>query len=102
MSRKLTEAIKKKVAAKQHFRCANKPNSNLVGIEDYQCPLWKNNGDGVFDESGYNIDHINEHSLTQNDNIKNLQALCLMCHGLKTNNFVMSDLCPRRNSKTVI
>jgi hypothetical protein len=45
MSRKVTESLKKKVAGKQFFKCANKPGSNLKRLEDYQCPLWKISGE---------------------------------------------------------
>ena len=31
---------------------------------------------GSFDSSGYQIDHIEEQSLTGNDRLENLQALC--------------------------
>ena len=49
-------------------------------------PLWEKQGGnkGSFDESGYEIDHIIEYSLTGNDSIENLQALCSMCHKTKT------------------
>ena len=39
-------------------------------------------GDGIFDESGYEIDHIEEFSINNSasphDSDENLQALCLM------------------------
>lgn len=93
MSRKLSEVTKKKVAANQHFKCNNKPGSNLRGIGQYECPLWKIDGEnkGIFDRSGYEIDHIIEWCLTQNDDITNLQALCRMCHGVKTSEFTLSN-----------
>ena len=89
-SRKVTNSVKKQVAGKQYNKCANNPNIKIIGLGDYKCPLWQNKNDdikGCFDESGYEIDHIIEHSLTQNDNIDNLQALCKLCHTVKTNNF---------------
>lgn len=71
--RKVTNAMKKRVAGRQRYTCA----SNISG---YKCPL-----NGLpFDESGYEIDHIIElRNGGTNDEI-NLQALCLMCHRVKT------------------
>lgn len=42
---------------------------------------------GSFDESGYEIDHIFEHTKTQDDSDANLQALCKSCHSVKTRRF---------------
>ena len=39
---------------------------------------------GSFDRSGYDIDHIKEFSITFDDNINNLQALCKSCHSIIT------------------
>ena len=86
-SRNVTEATKKKVAGKQLYRCANKHGSNVV--EDYDCPMWSNEKyNGNFDESGYDIDHIEEYSINQNNSIENLQALCKSCHSVKTKQFM--------------
>ena len=91
--RHLSEATKKTVAANQHFQCANKPGSNIESLDGYKCPLWQLSGGahGCFDESTYEIDHIDAHSLTQDDSIGNLQALCKMCHGVKTRKFMMQN-----------
>lgn len=91
MLRKLTEAKKKFIAGRQKYMCANQPLSKLKYLEDYECPLWSsNNGKfGNFDESGYEIDHIIEHSITTNDCENNLQALCKSCHSVKTKKFLM-------------
>lgn len=101
--RSVTDAKKKSVAGKQHFKCANSPGSNITRIEDYECPLWKNHGEfrGCFDESGYDIDHIVEHSLTYNDSIKNLQALCKSCHSVKTKRFMIIDDGPKKRKDTI-
>jgi hypothetical protein len=90
-TRKVTEAQKKYVAGEQSYKCNNKPGYNLIGLNDYECPLWNlpGNNRGSFDKSGYEIDHIKEWSVTQNDGLENLQALCLMCHRVKTKNFIM-------------
>ena len=97
--RKLSEANKKNRAGKQYYKCANEPGSNLKGLENYQCPLWEKADiriKGNFDESGYEIDHINEHCLTKDDNQDNLQALCKMCHSVKTKRFMM-----KKNTKQI-
>lgn len=84
----LSEAMKKRIAGRQKHRCANKPGSKLRYLEDYECPQWKLD-DGVFDEAGCEIDHDLEVSMGGDNSEKNLQALCLMCHGVKTKNFLM-------------
>ena len=82
----LTESIKKQVAGRQSFKCANHPDSKLI---NYKCPLWARGGDnsGCFDESGYEIDHIKEHAISADNSLENLQALCSLCHKVKTKKF---------------
>ena len=89
--RTLTEAQKKSIAARQRYRCANQPGSNIRYLENYACPLWGVEGDvkGNFDEAGYEIDHIIEFCIDQNDHPDNLQALCNSCHSVKTKKFMM-------------
>ena len=82
--RKVTESVKKSVAAKQDFKCANFPGSNI--ISDYEC-VYHQCRSGTFDEAGYEIDHVVEFSETQDDKISNLQALCIPCHRVKTIRF---------------
>ena len=90
--RNVTESFKKTVAGKQKYKCANNQTVVIKGIENYNCPLWDRNEDkGSFDESGYEIDHKDEHCLTQNDAEDNLQALCKNCHTVKTKRFLRSD-----------
>ncbi len=91
--RKLTEGAKKKIAAKQFFKCNNRPELELIGIGNYECPLWKKQDEnrGIFDESGYDIDHIIEWCITHDDSIANLQALCKSCHSVKTRNFMINN-----------
>jgi len=85
----LTESTKKEVAGRQFYRCANKPNSKLDKLEDYDCPLWAcEEKKGSFDKSGYAIDHIKEFSVTKDNDISNLQALCVSCHTVKTKKFM--------------
>ncbi len=87
IKRKLTESIKKQIAGKQLYKCANKPEKSQKGLEDYKCILWQLY-EGSFDECGYEIDHISEFSLHQDDDINNLQALCVSCHRVKTKRFM--------------
>ena len=83
MSRRLTESRKKTIAAKQGFKCANKDS---IVVPEYICKLWQNS-DGIFDEAGYEIDHKVEFSITKDDSDENLQALCPMCHRVKTKRY---------------
>lgn len=94
----ISESIKKQVAGKQFFKCANSPNSNLKGLEGYNCPRWLLSGpnQGSFDESNYEIDHILEKSIGGSNDTTNLQALCHSCHGLKTKRF-MSSVSPAKS-----
>lgn len=89
LKRTVTESQKKFIAGCQRYKCANNPNSNLNGLSQYDCPLWKNN-DGSFDEAGYEIDHIEEFCKNGNDDNSNLQALCISCHRVKTKLFNMN------------
>jgi len=87
-SRQITPSTKHHIANRQKYKCANNPNVILKGIGEYKCPLWQSLSEGTFDASGFEIDHIEEFSISQNDDHKNLQALCLMCHRVKTLNFM--------------
>ena len=88
--RKVSEYIKKKVAGRQHYKCANRPEKNLSGLDGFVCPLWKSNCEdkGCFDESGYEIDHVIEFGVGGKDDESNLQALCKSCHTVKTKRFM--------------
>lgn len=85
----IKKEVRKKIAERQDNRCANKPGKNLQRLEGYVCSLWLKKGDeqGKFDEAGYQIDHIDEFCLSQNNDDENLQALCLSCHSVKTKRF---------------
>lgn len=85
IKRKVSESTKKEVVNRQGYTCANKDGK---AVEGYQCPLWKNGGNGIFDELGYDIDHIIEFCISHNDDIDNLQALCKYCHLIKTKRFM--------------
>jgi hypothetical protein len=86
-SRYISENIKKNVLQFQNYKCANNPNIPALNLNDYKCLLWICN-DGNFDESGYDFDHIDEHSITSNNSISNIQALCPNCHRVKTKKFM--------------
>ena len=73
MIRNVTESQKRRVAGRQRFKCAE-------SIPDYTCPL---KGE-PFDESGYEIDHIQELRDGGSNELTNLQALCISCHRVKT------------------
>ena len=85
MARNVSESIKKRVAGRHFFKCANRDNEIL----NYKCPLWQKNDEtkGSFDESGYEIDHMSELSISGNNELSNLQALCKSCHTVKTKRF---------------
>lgn len=72
--RKVTAAVKKQVAGTQRFACA-------ANVDGYSCPL----KGSPFDEAGYEIDHIIPLSDGGSNDKSNLQALCLMCHRVKSN-----------------
>lgn len=84
--RDVSEHIKKEVATSQYFKCKNEPGSNVNRLEQFDCPLWKKDNDtkGLFDEQGWEIDHNDEVCVTGDNSIKNLQALCIPCHRMKT------------------
>ena len=100
-NRNVSEGTKKLVAGKQNYKCANSPNSKVV--ENYSCPLWEHKTrKGSFGEEGYHIDHIKEFCISKNDDITNLQALCVSCHSVKTKRFVipyMSNLAKMKNKQ---
>ena len=73
--------IKNELAKRTH--CENKPHSYAPGCKGYICPLWKSNN-GLFDESGFQIDHIVEVTHSGTNEISNLQVLCPCCHSVKT------------------
>ena len=84
VTRYIKKDIKKNLISKYNMKCANLPNSNV--IQNYNCPMWKLYN-GNFDESGYEIDHINEFAHSYDNSINNLQLLCICCHKVKTNLF---------------
>ena len=87
--RLVSDSLKKAIAGRQFYQCANKPHINLCGLEGYSCPLWRalDLFRGNFDESGYDIDHIIPLASGGSNSEDNLQALCKSCHGVKTKRF---------------
>jgi len=89
-SRKVSIAMKKRVAGKQNYKCA----ANIV---NYTCPL-----DGKsFDESGYEIDHIIPLVAGGSNDIDNLQALCLLCHRVKSSRHSMENPKPKKTKSEI-
>ena len=85
-SRVIPQKIKKQVLEKQEHKCANNIN-NIIYLKNYECILWKYQN-GLFDESGYEFDHINEYSKCYDNSLNNIQALCPNCHSVKTKRFM--------------
>jgi hypothetical protein len=86
--RKVTAAVKKQIAGKQRFTCA-------ANVQGYSCPLNNN----PFDEAGYEIDHIIPLSERGSNEASNLQALCLMCHRVKSNRASSGKEKPKKEKK---
>ena len=82
----ITPKIKQLILEKQEYKCANSLYNPAINLLDYKCLLWKYEN-GYFDNSGYDIDHINEVSRTKDNTLENLQALCHNCHAVKTRKF---------------
>ena len=82
----ITQKTKDLISNRQYNRCANSTFNPALNLSDYRCPFWIYNN-GLFDNSGYAIDHIDEVSITSNNELENLQALCHNCHAVKTRKF---------------
>jgi len=76
MSRKLTESIKKVIAGRQLYKCANIPGSNIF---KFDCSLWLNNENrGSFDINGFTIYNKVGNKLFYEDE-NDLYAICHSC-----------------------
>ena len=96
----ITESVKKTIAARQSFKCANNKSDPWASSPTtYDCPLWQCR-DGTFDEAGYEIDHIAEVSISGDNSVENLQALCPMCHRVKTRRFLQKKKSEKAVAKT--
>ncbi|ARF10139.1 hypothetical protein Hokovirus_1_18 [Hokovirus HKV1] len=83
--RTLTPQERNTIASQQLYKCANKPDSNIRFLESFDCPLWLNediNIQGMFNNLGYDIDHIMEFRLTQDNSRDNLPKGPLCLHAL--------------------
>jgi 5-methylcytosine-specific restriction endonuclease McrA len=74
--------IRKELLSRQ--RCSNSPSFPAIGCNGYKCPLWNGPLQGLFDESGKEIDHIVEVKHGGSNELSNLQVLCPCCHSVKT------------------
>jgi len=83
MSRRKTIPAAVRLELLSRVCCSNRPGDPAIGCNGYLCPLWKNSN-GLFDESGKEIDHIVEISHGGTNEISNLQVLCPCCHSVKT------------------
>jgi len=96
----ITESVKKTIAARQSFKCANNQSDAWASSPtNYDCTLWQCR-DGTFDEAGYEIDHIAEVSISGDNSVENLQALCPMCHRVKTKRFLQQKKSEKAVAKT--
>lgn len=100
MSRNIPSKLRSKIVGKQRYRCNNRPGVELRNLKNFECKLWKDEEYlGSFDENGYEIDHIVEYVLTQDDSEENLQALCVNCHREKTKRFMKQRYVKRTATK---
>lgn len=67
-----TDSTKYQILVRQAFACTKIPN--------YTCPILGK----LFDEAGYDIDHVLALADGGSNDISNLQALCPSCHRVKT------------------
>jgi 5-methylcytosine-specific restriction endonuclease McrA len=82
--RKYISDLKKKIVLeRQNNKCANNPDKPALNLENYNCLLWICY-DGDFDDAGCQFDHINEFSISKDNSLPNIQALCPNCHSVKS------------------
>jgi len=82
----ISEQVKQYIVEMQKNTCANNPYRPALNLHNYNCYQWKFNK-GFFDDAGYVIDYIDEYSLSKNNSIENLQALCPNCNAVKVKKF---------------
>jgi hypothetical protein len=87
----------------QNGKCANYPDKKEQnGMKGYLCPLYESERlKGSFDESGYQIDHIDEYSISKETSIENSQALCPCCHSFKTKKFMKQPTRVLQNARVL-
>ncbi len=67
-----SDSVKYQILVKQKFACAQ--------VSNYTCPILGR----LFDEAGYDIDHVLPLADGGSNDVSNLQALCPSCHRVKT------------------
>ena len=95
-NRQLTEALRETTRLLHKLRpCGRQPISGerklyVAGLQRYRCanphgtcPLWKC-GDGTFGPEGWDVDHKEPWSTCMRNDVASLQALCGICHNLKS------------------
>lgn len=87
MSRIFSQKVIRAKFKIQNGCCANGPFYKGIGLNGYDCPMWKCNY-GYFDESGFEADHIVEYAQGGDNSIENCQLLCTSCHTVKTKRFM--------------
>ncbi len=83
----IPKSVINQILSNQNNKCANNPDKPALNLSDYNCCLWILY-DGDFDSAGYEIDHIDEHCISTNNHILNIQLLCPNCHSVKTKKFM--------------
>ena len=83
----IPKSIINQLLINQNNKCANNPDNPALNLSDYNCCLWILY-DGDFDEAGFEIDHIDEHCISADNTIENIQLLCPNCHSVKTKKFM--------------
>ncbi len=88
-------------------RCNNRPDSQDISfgylengvLLKYYCPMWRLN-DGLFDQGGYEADHVIELAAGGTNDITNFQLICPSCHAVKTKNFMRQPVVNGRREFT--
>lgn len=84
----IPEKLKKKIIKEQSFECANYPESNIMNLEHYECPLWReiNRGGYVIDErNGSGLFRCCGYRFIKNESDKYL-AICKLCFSVYSKN----------------
>jgi 5-methylcytosine-specific restriction endonuclease McrA len=85
--KRLSREVRKSIVKQQGWTCANSPKSFFSKKYDYTCPLWKDKfrWGKIQRMDEIELDHIVPLYTRGPDDIENLQALCSLCHRIKTN-----------------
>lgn len=103
MNRHISDSTILKLLKKQDFKCNNNIEANLWGINDFKCPCWQLNN-GYLNPDLFEVDHVIEFAVKKDNSIDNLQILCVMCHTIKTKNFMKNkgDVCGTQIDKKCV